>query len=394
MPKQANNDGHPSSRGRRGEGTWRKTARGWLLQFSLGIENGARIRRAVTGRTQQECRDKAADARRVWKLRLPGTSTEPLGTYLERWLKTKEAGPLAAKTILAYRGALSVHVIPILGKTPLAELSHRDVERMTAAVVAKGRSPRTANIARTVLGTALTDAQRDGLIPSNPVALSRAQPQSEPHVDPMTAGQVERLLEHTRGSRWWPAYVMALGLGLRQGELLGLRWGDIQEDRIYVRAKLRHYKGSFFVERLKNTASKKTLPVPAPVAEALRVQREINAAARIHAGDLWQINFDDFDLVFRSNHGLPVVGLELTKQFQRDLAAAGLPHYRFHDLRHTCATYLQSKGVPITVISRILRHSTITVTSDTYTHVDEEMMREALGNLDWLTREGGHEPLP
>jgi hypothetical protein len=156
----------------RGDGSWTDLGkRGWRYRFAV-----AGKRRSVTARTQEECRKLAAAILAEEAKRLPSTSSDTLGAYLERWLAAREReGRLRPRTIEAYRGGLA-HSIATIGDIPLTKLTHRDVTRMMSAVLESKSSTRTANLARTVLGTALRDAERDELIPRNPVALARALP--------------------------------------------------------------------------------------------------------------------------------------------------------------------------------------------------------------------------
>lgn len=370
-------------RARKGDGSWTDLGkRGWRYQFSLGVLDGKRVRKSVTGRTQQECRDLAAKEIDRWHKEQPGTADEPLSSFLARWLKA-QAKRVRPNTVDAYAGAIA-HALPVIGKVRLRDLTHRDIEQVMTAVTDKGRSTRTANMVRTVLGTALRDAMRDGLLTSNPASLARAKPANRPLVEPLTPEQARTLLETTRGSRWWPLYAIALSLGLRQGELLALRWDDVEGDALYVRHTLRAAKRRYHLDPPKTAGSARRLPMTALVTEALRLQRIISDSDPVLAGKSWQKGFNGLGLVFRTPQGRPLYGKHVTEQFHADLAAANLPRRRFHDLRHSCATFLLAEGVDLKVIQEVLRHSSIAVTASTYAHVSDATMRDALDKLDWL----------
>lgn len=363
-------------RAKRGAGSFRRTASGRVLYtFSLGVEGGERVRKSVTGRTEKECREKARKVIEAHAAQLPGTSDERLSIFLERWVTGRERF-LRPRTIEAYRDTIRNGILPTLKDATLSALSHRDVERMMAAVLARGLSPRSANLARTVLGIALKDAQRDGLVTQNAASLARSVPQRKRLVEPLTPAEVDAFLAYTRESRWWPAYVVSVSLGLRQGELLALTWADVQ-GAIRIEHTLRHDDGAFYREPPKTASSRRVLPIPEPVRVALEEQRQRQEAER--GGRGW-IEWPE-DYVFRTKQGRPVSGIELTKQFQRDLEAASLPRRRFHDLRHTCATFLLSRGVDLKVISEILGHSNIGTTANTYAHVADALKADALSHF-------------
>lgn len=367
------------ARRERGEGSWRQTATGWLFQFSLGVDDhGRRVRRSVTGRTKEECRDKASEVRRRHRLEQPTvTSEERLDDYLERWLKLREPY-VRPKTIAGYRTAVG-NITPILGSTRLCDLTPQKVERMMQSLTARGLAPRTANLARVVLGASLKDAMRSNLLTTNAAALARPLPSPRKEIEPMSPQEVQALLAGTSG-RLHDMILVSLWLGLRQGELLGLQWADIEEGAITVRHSLKRSGQEYRLEPTK-TGRQRVLPIVEPVRQALERQRE-----RIEAGrqrDDW-IEIAGFDLVFRTHHGRPLYGSEVTKEFQGTLAKLGLPKYRWHDLRHTCATFLLAQGVELRVIQELLGHSSVATTANIYTHVKLDLMRDALGTLQTM----------
>jgi integrase len=158
-----------------------------------------------------------------------------------------------------------------------------------------------------------------------------------------------------------------LTLGLRRGELLGLRWSAINLDagQLRIVATVQRVSGKLLIEEPKTRSSVRTLPVPAMTITALRGQRVRQAARRLAAGPRWR----DHDLVFTSVVGTPIDPRNFDREFKELLDSAGVPRIRFHDLRHTFATFLLAEGTPARVVMELLGHSQIGITMNTYAHV-------------------------
>ena len=174
---------------------------------------------------------------------------------------------------------------------------------------------------------------------------------------------------------------VALLTGLRQGEALGLRSADVDLEggHIAVRRTLHRSGGKVLLEEPKTRRSRRTVPLTGMAATALRRQRDwFQAQQRMLAGSEWQ----EGDWVFTTAVGTPMHGSDVTRRLQRLLAAAGLPHMRFHDLRHGMATLLIAQGVHARVVMEMLGHSTIAVTMNVYGHVVPALEREAADRLD------------
>lgn len=177
-------------------------------------------------------------------------------------------------------------------------------------------------------------------------------------------------------------YTLALAYGLRQGELLGLTWADVRFETgvLHIAHSLQSRgRGDFALVEVKTPHSRRAMAMPPFIADALEAQRELQRDDRKSAGRYWPEPYPD--LVFREPNGRPLHGPTVTRRFQRTLADLGIPRRRFHDLRHTCATYLLMSGVEMKVIQQILGHATIAVTSDTYAHVLPRMQEEALAYM-------------
>jgi integrase len=196
-----------------------------------------------------------------------------------------------------------------------------------------------------------------------------------------TPEQADAFLISTRDHRMHALYVLALTTGMRQGELLGLRWSDIDWNAgtLAVRRALQWQRGIrlAFVEP-KTARSRRKIHLSQTPLTALRAQKDRQAFDRHNTGSAWTDNA----LVFWNAVGEPLSPTNETKRFQRAGVAAGVPPIRFHDMRHTAATILLAKGVHVKVVSEMLGHSTITLTLDTYSHVIPAMHGDAAAAMD------------
>ncbi len=192
-----------------------------------------------------------------------------------------------------------------------------------------------------------------------------------------------------RRSRLEALYVLAVTTGMRQGEILGLRWRDVDVDQgmVQVRGSMQALKGvGLHIAEPKTAGSRRHVMLSQRPIEALRRHRVAQAAERLRAGAGWEDN----DLVFANEVGRPIAaGNLLRRSFEPLLKSAGLPRIRFHDLRHTSATLLLGQGVHPKIVSEMLGHSKITTTLDLYSHVTPTMQREAVRAFDAILTAGG-----
>jgi integrase len=199
----------------------------------------------------------------------------------------------------------------------------------------------------------------------------------------LTAEQVIRLLNLSQGSRYEALYHLAVTTGLRQGELLGLRWSDLYwgTGHLKVQRQLQRVPGEGLVLNEPKSASGRRLVVLGPATlDKLRTHKRSQWEERIEVGNRWQEN----DLVFPSTIGTPMGPRNVVREFKELLQKAGLPEIRFHDLRHTAATLMLQEGVHPKVVQERLGHSQISITMDTYSHVLPAMQEEAAVKLDDL----------
>ncbi|MGZ3586701.1 MAG: site-specific integrase [Candidatus Limnocylindrales bacterium] len=204
----------------------------------------------------------------------------------------------------------------------------------------------------------------------------------KPRLQPLTAEQVRTFLANVKGDRFEALYVTAIATGMRQGELLGLRWSDVDVDAgtITVRHSLRRVTRT--LAEPKTDSARRTLRVGAEVLTALREHRRCQLEERLAVGPGWR----DQGFVFTGPKGDPWHARNVLSAFQAAIAQAGLPRQRFHDLRHACATLLIEQGEELGVVSKLLGHSTVSTTLDTYAHLTPAMGQRAAERMDAILR--------
>jgi integrase len=196
----------------------------------------------------------------------------------------------------------------------------------------------------------------------------------------LSSEQARSFLDAVQGDRLEALYTVAIALGLRQGEILGLRWIDVDFDAgtITVARALQRVGGRLMFVPPKSARSLRTVSMPTTLVAALRAHRARQLQERLAAGPDWNPD----DLVFTSSTGTPLDSRNVTRRFQAALERAGLPRMRFHDARHTCATLLLAQGVQPRVVMETLGHSQISLTMNTYAHVIPELQREAADRME------------
>lgn len=303
------------------------------------------------------------------------TAADPslsLAAYLDDWFA--HVGPtVKATTAYTYRLHLDKWIVPTIGNQALIRLVPADVRRLVAAVVRgdeRGpKSPRTAQAVLITLRMALAAAVRDGRLERNVAEGVKAPRSTVVKVDAISQDQARAVLQAFDDHWMGPLVMVAMGTGMRLGELLALRWADVDKGRIRVTGSLRptarQTGDPYRLERTepKTVRSVRTLE-PAPfVFEAIDLQRKRQALRSVY--------------VFTNQAGGFLDPRNVTKAFQLHLQQSGLPRMRFHDLRHAYATLSLTAGVPLRVVQEALGHTSIALTAAVYAHVMPELQREA-----------------
>jgi integrase len=377
--------------GRRGNGegtiTRRKDGR-WEARYTVHSAEGPK-RNVLYGKTRGAVAEKLNKA---LSDRSSGLTFDAInltvGKYLHHWLEDSvkslvDDEKMAHSTFIRYEGIVNNHLNPALGHRKLKDLSRAEVRRLYKEK-GKALAPRSVDYIHVTLQRALSQAVRDDLIPRN--IASGERPRSSRHqkeARALSPTQVRALLAEARGERNEAIYIAAIHTGLRKGELLGLKWTDLDLDggTLSVRRSLKVTDHGLDFGPPKNKASRRSVPLNKSAVAALKAHRLRQNEERLRLGELWE----DQDLVFANRVGKPINPSNLyNREYKPLLKRAGLENERFtfHSLRHTFASALCNKRVYPKVIQSLLGHSSITQTMDTYSHLMGGMGDEAVDGLD------------
>lgn len=353
----------------------------WQARLGLGYVNGTRVRKAFFGKTRQEAAGKLNRALADKERGLPVVpEKERVDTYLRKWLEDSVKPSVRPSTYTSYASYVHGHIIPGLGRRTLVQLTPQDVQRFLNAKLAAQLSPRSVGFIRAILRRALGQALKWGSVSRTVAALVDPPKVRTQEIQPLTPDQVQTLLVGIRGDRLEALYVVAVATGLRQGELLGLRWQDVDlgEGQLVVRQAMQRIdRTATFVEP-KTSRARRTLALPILAHEVLRAHRARQLAERLQAGALWE----EWGLVVTTPRGTPLHPSNVTHNFQKLLAKLGLPRQRFHDLRHCCASLMLAQGLTLKDVMETLGHSQISLAANLYGHLYAERRREVANRMD------------
>lgn len=305
-----------------GEGSisYHASKRLWVAMISLP---GGK-RRYLYARTRKEAADRLAQALQSQRRGIRVTShKQTVASYLDRWLAQSVKPNVRPWTYKGYEAVVRVHLVPTLGRVELLDLTPQQVQDLLGRKLAEGLAPKTVQSIRGVLRSALNEAMRWDLISRNAAALARAPRAERKPISPLGPDEARQLLAAAALDRLGALYTVALAMGLRQGEALGLTWDrvDLESSVIRVDRQLQRVDGKPELVSLKTPQSRRELPLPASVAERIVQHKQAQAAERAAAGSRWR----DTDLVFTTTIGTGLDGPTVTKAFQRLLRIQGSP---------------------------------------------------------------------
>ena len=301
-------------------------------------------------------------------------------SLLQSWLAEVAKRQVRPSTFTTYELMVRLHIVPVIGKKRLDRLSAPDVRRQVNVKADEGLSPHSVRHMHAVLRSALEQAVRDDLLPRNVARLVQLPSSRSAPVQPYDADEARRLLAAAQDDRLYALWAVALGVGLRKGEALGLRWSDVdmKAGRLHVRQSVQRQAGGLVFVEPKTHRSRRTAPLPLVCLSALRAHKLRQSQERLACGPYWQ----NFDLVFTTTHGTPIDPRNVNRWFDQLCTRAGIRRLRVHDLRHTCASLLLVQGVTARVVMETLGHSQMAVTMDLYTHVLPGLQEAAATEMD------------
>ncbi|MEU9705277.1 site-specific integrase [Streptomyces sp. NPDC047981] len=345
--------------------------------------DGTRARKFAYGKTWAECDTKRRALLDKADNGIPvPTRSAKLSEWLPYWLDNVIKPRRKLSTYDKYEAHVRLYLVPMVGSKRLESLSVADVRRFLVQLEKKTTAA-TAKESHRVLRTALTAACREELITRNVATLVESPRAKARELSPWSLDETLDFLAAARRDPLYAAFVLAIAMGLRRGELVGLRWVDVDLDHrvLYVRQQTQRRRGVLYDDDPKGRR-RRAVPLPAMCIAPLRWHRMRQERQRIKAGERWQ----EGGYVFTTGTGRPVEPRNVYRSFTRVAESAGLRVIRLHDARHGCATLLTAAGVAPRVVMEILGHSQISITMDVYTHVVQDTQREAISHMDRLLK--------
>jgi len=355
---------------------YREDRRRWCAQVSL---EGRRLTKYA--RTQAEARDwlKETLAKIGNGMTFSGTRVT-LERYMSTWLDGKEISQ-RPQTVLQYRQVASQHILPQLGRMRLQEIQPPHLNRLYLAKREEGRGARTVQLIHTVLHCVLQQAVRDGILGRNPADGVQRPKVEQVEMRILSEQQAQRLVIASQGSRYGMLFYLALMTGMREGELLGLKWSDLDWAKgvLNVQRQLQHTKGrgSLLVPP-KTKAGRRAIKLGQETLDRLAAHRDRLELQRAATGARWEEN----GLIFPNTLGKPMCLKHMLIEFKRMLRMNGLPNIRFHDLRHTSLSLLLDSGMPVNTVQQRAGHSKASITTDTYGHSISTSEQEAAARIE------------
>lgn len=314
-------------------------------------------------------------------------SKQTLGQYLSTWLEGTARQRVSGRTYRDYTGIVRRYVEPALGGARLSDVAPADVQALYAGLTVRGLSPTVVRHTHAVLRSALKQAVRWNLLYRNPCDLVDLPRLKRRELRYLAPDEAKRFLESAREDKWYALWMVLLYGGLRPGEAAGLKWADLDSSVLHVqRSIVFGYRGRWEAKEPKTPRSRRSVPIPGCVVEALREHRVRQAKEQLASDSEYRVQ----GFVFTDAGGDPVNVPDLrSHHFDPILEGASLPHLRIYDLRHTCATLMLAGGTNPKVVSERLGHSSITITMDTYSAVLPTLQEEATDTLERLIEGSG-----
>ena len=370
-----------------GEGNIRKRKDGrWEGRFTVGHDpiTGKQIIKSVLGKTQAEVKEKLKKAlAESGQVDFTKSGKYTVGIWMDEWFENVAKIKVRASSHQTYKGYIDNHIKPNIGNIPIEKLTTMDLQKFYRKLLTKGRierveskdqpkglSAKTVRNINQVISSAMDLAVAQKIIPANPTNACALPKIEHQEMQTIPAEQLQAFLQEAKASGVYEMYYIELATGLRRGELLGLKWQDIdwKNGVIKVRRQVARVDGQIKEAPLKTKNSYRTVTISQQAIEVLKEQKK-------KSNDTY---------VFPSPNGGPISPDSVNNMLKRVLERAGIPKVRFHDLRHTFATIALQNGVDIKTVSGMLGHFSAGFTLDTYAHVTTSAQKEAaqtMGNV-------------
>ena len=370
------------ARGNRESSIYKRHDGRWTAQVALpGDSRVKRRRKYLYGTTREEVRRKLVEAQKTLQ---DGARITPerltVGTYMRSWLEHRRH-EVRWQTWRRYEQLFRTHIEPAIGSVRISRLRPNQLRDLYSSKLAEGLAVETVRHIHKVIRAALNQAEREDLVIKNVCRQVRPPRKQTYEISPLSPDEARRLRETLRGYPDEALYVLALSTGMRQGEILGLRWRECDLDNGYVSVNksLVFVRNEWHLEEPKTSSSRRRIHLALDAIETLRTHLLSQLEKRLALGVAWQDN----DLVFPTGIGTAKRGRSLvTRSFRPLLEAAGIRQIRFHDLRLSAATLLLGAGIHPKIVAEMLGHSSVQLTLDTYSHITPTMQQEAATKMN------------
>lgn len=300
-----------------------------------------------------------------------------VGQWMNDWMDLYKRPPMIKQSTWDnYQLWIESHIEPVIGQIPLAQLTTNHIQRVYVQMMDGGLSSASIRKVHTIINGCLNKAVDKGAIKSNPATATERPRVEHAEVNPLSEDELGRFLKlvYEDEQRWVAAFLTLLGTGMRIGELLALEWRDIDfvENTIDINKGMSRLKSGFEITDPKTFTSKRVVPMPQSVAEALWDLRSLEKLIRL----------DGSNIVFKTSNGTHIQYRGFLWKFHQLRAEAGIPEATIHGLRHTFATKLLENGENLKVVQELLGHADISTTGNIYSHVSGKVKREAVDKLD------------
>jgi len=380
-----------------GEGTIYKRNDGvWLGQITIGTDpqTGKQRRKTFSGKTRDKVSAKMLEARHDL---MKGNYQEPskinVGEWLDEWIEGRKHS-IAYSTYRNYKGMIKNHLKPTVGNIKISKLTARKVQKVVREKLENGNtkgkgglSTRTVKYIYQTLHAALGQAVKERIISINICeAVEIPSKQQEKKLHTWNKKEIKKFLDTAlKEGRFYEVYFLALNTGMRKGELLGLKWEDVnlEKRKLTVTRQLAAGENGLHFKKVKTNSGNRVIPLTLQLVTFLKKLRTKQKENQLALGEIYQ----DSNLVLCRDNGKYIYPRALTRDFKPLIEKTDIPEIRFHDLRHTFATQFLEAGGNIKTLQQILGHSSISVTMDTYSHVNDEMLNLAAEKMEVMFNE-------
>ncbi|MGE7427148.1 tyrosine-type recombinase/integrase [Bacillus thuringiensis] len=359
------------------KGHIRKRGNKYCIVIDIGPdpETGKRRQKWFSGyKTKKEAENDVA--KKITELN-EGTFVEPskvtLKDYLIQWLEIKKMS-VEKSSLSRYKSNINKHIIPSIGMISLHKLNVMHIQRCYQTALNNGLANNTILFLHRTLKAAINLAVKQNIISKNPATFAEIPKKEKSSIQIWTEEEVKQFLLHSQESRYHIGYLLAITTGMRLGEVLGLRWQDVDFNNHTVTINQTVGHDNLIKQSAKNNSSKRTIPIPLEVIEELKKRKIQINKDKLRIGPA----YNDLDLIICNKLGKVTIRETFTRHFYRLIKDAGIKRIKFHDTRHTHATLLLKQGVHPKVISERLGHSDISITLRVYSHVLPNMQEDAV----------------